>query len=277
MSGWVKIHRKILEWQWFNDAPTLQIFMFLLLNANHAEAKWRGFTIERGQLVTSEKILSQISRSLSRQKIRTILRRLERCETIKRKSTSEFSIITICNYDSYQVSEIDEQPTSNQRVTNEQPTNNQRITNEQPTNNQRATTNKNNKEEKELQKGKEEEKKVFTPLPPKGEISEELENYILPDFLPLLKIWLQNRRTKKQSYKSDESIKYFYNRLLKYSDGDITKANEIISISIANNWSGIFELAPKNKTGNQNERTNNEQQQRQYEFANEIVELASKV
>ena len=34
MEGWIKIHRKILEWQHFQEPNVLAVFMYLLLSAN---------------------------------------------------------------------------------------------------------------------------------------------------------------------------------------------------------------------------------------------------
>ena len=52
MEGWIKLHRKILDWEWYDDINTKVLFLHLLLTANHEEQKWRGKIIERGQLIT---------------------------------------------------------------------------------------------------------------------------------------------------------------------------------------------------------------------------------
>ena len=40
MSGWIKIHRQILEWEWYSDTNTFRVFLHLLLKANHKEKKY---------------------------------------------------------------------------------------------------------------------------------------------------------------------------------------------------------------------------------------------
>ena len=33
MSGWIKIHRKITEWEWYDDVNTFRLFMHLILKS----------------------------------------------------------------------------------------------------------------------------------------------------------------------------------------------------------------------------------------------------
>ena len=51
MEGWIKLHRKILDWEWYTDAPVRILFEHLLLTANSEDKKWRGMTIKRGQTI----------------------------------------------------------------------------------------------------------------------------------------------------------------------------------------------------------------------------------
>jgi hypothetical protein len=139
-QGWIKLHRKILDWEWFQDSHTYHLFTYLILSANHESKRWRGITIERGQLVTGRYKLSAQT-GLSERKIRTCLERLIECNEISIKTTNRFSIITLCNYDSYQSLDND----SDQQTTNKRPTNDQQTTNKRPTNDQQTTTNKNDK------------------------------------------------------------------------------------------------------------------------------------
>ena len=100
-EGWIKLHRSITDWEWFADAETLKLFLYLLLTANYEEKKWKGITIQRGQLVTSLPVLAS-SLNMSVKKIRVRLKRLADSGTIITEWTNKYSVITICNYDSYQ-------------------------------------------------------------------------------------------------------------------------------------------------------------------------------
>jgi hypothetical protein len=60
----------------------------------------------------------------------------------------------------------------------------------------------------------------------------------------LVESWLDYKRSRSENYKSDLSVKKFHTMLRNYSRGDPGLARQIIDKSIANNWAGIFELAP---------------------------------
>ncbi len=140
--GWIKLHRQLLEWEWYEDINTTRLFVHLLLIANHKDKNWRGILIKKSEKLTSQIKLADETK-LTRQQVRTSLNKLKSTNDITIKTTAQHTVISIINWDLYQ-----EKP-------NEQPTDNQRITNEQPTDNQRITTNKNVKNvnnEKECKK-----------------------------------------------------------------------------------------------------------------------------
>lgn len=122
-AGWIKIHRSLLDWEWYSDANVMRVFLHLLLKANIEDKKWMGKVILRGQLVTNLANLS-FELGLSVQQLRTVLSKLETTGEINKQTTNKYTIITICNYVKYQSKE---QIYSNQ-ATNEQQTNNNQIT-----------------------------------------------------------------------------------------------------------------------------------------------------
>ncbi|MEI7474714.1 MAG: hypothetical protein WCK67_08030 [bacterium] len=123
MDGWIKLHRQIIEWDWYKDPNTFKLFLHLLLMANHNTNKWRGVTIEKGQVLTGRIILSQQT-GLSEQEIRTSLKRLKSTNELTIKTTAQYSIITLNNWHKYQ--DINQQ--SNQQLTSNQPASNQQLT-----------------------------------------------------------------------------------------------------------------------------------------------------
>ena len=74
-----------------------------------------GTEIKRGQLATGRKSLSD-STGISEQSLRTCITRLKSTSEITIVSTSLFSIITVCNYDSYQSNEIEINQPVNQQI-----------------------------------------------------------------------------------------------------------------------------------------------------------------
>ena len=124
-DGWIKMYFKLREWEWYGDPYMVALWVHLLIEAAWKPRQWKGITIQRGQLVTSRAALAE-STGLSEQQLRTCIGRLKINQQIVTQSTSKHTIITICNYDSYQATEDDEQPAINQPTPNEQPAINQR-------------------------------------------------------------------------------------------------------------------------------------------------------
>jgi DNA replication protein DnaD len=121
MEGWIKLHRKFLKWEWYSDSEMVHLFLHLLLKANHAPKKWKGITIEKGQVLTGRKVLSR-EINMSEDKIRTRLKRLVDTQEITIKTTSKYSIITICNYCQYQTTEKENPQVNPQQIPNGSPT-----------------------------------------------------------------------------------------------------------------------------------------------------------
>lgn len=141
MNGYILIHRKLLNWQWYKDSNTLHLFIDLLLDANYEDSKVGFQVIKRGQCLTSLKRIHE-NTGLTYQEIRTSLSKLEKSGEINKQTTNRYSIITINKYNDYQ--EI------NKQTTNKQQTNNNII----------IKNNKNNKNKESI--SKDIPKKVFT-------------------------------------------------------------------------------------------------------------------
>lgn len=101
VGGWVKLHRKLLEWEWYGDAHMVHLLVHLLLTASHENREYKGMTIKRGQVVTSKKQLSE-ALNMSETSVMRRLRRLEVDRFVDLKVDQYRTTITICNYDSYQ-------------------------------------------------------------------------------------------------------------------------------------------------------------------------------
>lgn len=101
-GGWVKLHRKLLEWEWYGDAHMVHLLVHLLLTATHEDRKYKGLTIKRGQLVTTIKELSD-ALGASETSTRRRMKRLKSGGFLTIKVAHNRTTITICNYDSYQM------------------------------------------------------------------------------------------------------------------------------------------------------------------------------
>jgi len=140
MNGYIKLHRRLTEWEWYRNSEMVHLFIHLLLMANHKDNDWQGMKVYRGQVITGRKKLSE-NTGLSEQSIRTCIKRLKSTSEITVKTTNRYSVISICNYDKY-----NNIITDNNQDNNQPP--NQQSTSDQPTTNHKQ-------ERKECKEGKE--------------------------------------------------------------------------------------------------------------------------
>lgn len=116
MCGFIKIDRKILEWEWYKDEHTKNFFFHCLLKANWKEGRFKGMTIERGQFVASLPVLSD-ELSLTVNEIRTAIKHLKITGEITVKVYQKFSVFTVVNYDLYQYESQAESQTNHRQIT----------------------------------------------------------------------------------------------------------------------------------------------------------------
>lgn len=110
-SGWIKIHRKILSWEWYMDTNTKVVFLHLLIKANHEEKNYKGNIIGVGECLTSVASLSK-ELNLSIKQVRTALNHLKKGKEVSVRTAngeaSGASIVKLCNYAVYQYNGSDE-------------------------------------------------------------------------------------------------------------------------------------------------------------------------
>lgn len=117
MEIWyIKIHRKILNWEWYHDINTFRLFTHLLLKANFEDRKWQGIIIWKWEILTWRFTLSKET-WLTAQQCRTSLNKLKSTNEITIKSTNKYSIIKLLNYEWYQDNQPAKHQTNNKRIT----------------------------------------------------------------------------------------------------------------------------------------------------------------
>lgn len=153
LSGFIKLHRKLVAWGWYQDYVVKDVFLHLLLTANFKKTQWQGRELDEGQVVIGLKKLSE-ELGFGVQRIRTALNKLKSTNEITLEPTSKFTIVTIVNWREYQSFEEPANTPIN-TIINNQLTNNQQTTNNQLTNNQQQRKNgKNGKNDKNIKNGK---------------------------------------------------------------------------------------------------------------------------
>lgn len=119
IGGFVKLYRRLLNWEWYSDLPVRVLFLHCLLKANFKDTKWKGQTIKTGQFITSIASLSRET-ALTQQQIRTALWKLKSTGEITNRATSRYSIITVNSWNKWQSEQQTEQQSSNKQITTDE-------------------------------------------------------------------------------------------------------------------------------------------------------------
>ena len=100
-NGWIKLHRSLLDWEWYDDINVMRVFLHCLLMANHKDKKYRGAVVERGSFLTGRDALASQT-GLTVQQIRTSLNKLKSTNELTIKSSKQGTVIQVVSYDKYQ-------------------------------------------------------------------------------------------------------------------------------------------------------------------------------
>lgn len=227
-KGWICLHRKMLDWEWFSDPSVAHLFIYLLLAANYEDKKWHGILVPKGSLITSRAHLSAET-GLSEKQVRTALNKLVSTGEVASKTTNKYTLLTVNNYSLYQ--------DRGQQEANKGPTKGQQEANKGP---------QLNKETK-----KQSNKETNTPLPPLGDVppkaaapsrrglvSKYTSNPRLRETLEEF-ITFRKRIGKPANGKQIEMLLDRLSELATDDDGKIAIVNQ----SLMNGWNGFFPLS----------------------------------
>ena len=220
MSDYIKLSRKILEWEWYGDINTCRLFLHMLLKANWKDGRFQGTEIPRGSFVSSLSKLSEET-GLTERKVRTAFEHLKTTGEVTSRSHSKFTVFTIKNYDCYQ---------SNDTQSDRQPTNNRQADDRQPTTIE------------EGKKGRNIKKSISNEIPEKA-FSENAElNTAILEFIEF--------RKKIKAPMTEHAIKLLLKQLDKLAPGgEIPVKIAILEQSIVQGWKGIFPLKSEKSSG----------------------------
>lgn len=224
-NGYIRLHRAITAWEWYDDVNTFKVFLHLLLTCNWQEKKWRGHTIYPGQRVVSLATLADETK-LSIMQVRNTINHLVLTGSITRSKIGKVGLITVNNWEKYQQSNT----VSNSEVTQNQNENQQR-------NNIEITTNE------EREEGKERKKNITYPIVPPKDVFAECAGGS-QELLEALRKFAEMRKSikKPMTERAKELLVKKLEKLAEpYRDKERYKL-ECVNQSILNSWQGLFPL-----------------------------------
>lgn len=123
MSGWYKQWRDIFDRKWAKDPKMVAVYVYLHTRAYVYRGDWHGQTIERGSCPTSRSAIME-GTGLTEQEVKSRMQKLVDYGEIIIKSSNHGTIVTVCDYDVYEVQEdlfgfesSSQQPANNQQGT----------------------------------------------------------------------------------------------------------------------------------------------------------------
>ena len=120
-DAFVKLYKKMLEWEWYDDVNTCRVFIHCLLKANWKSGSWHGISYEPGQFITSLPNLAAETHLTVRQ-VRVALDHLKMTGELTDFRQSNCRVITVNNWNQYQGNDrpID-RPVTDKRQTCDRP------------------------------------------------------------------------------------------------------------------------------------------------------------
>jgi len=232
MSGWIKIHRGMLDNPAVcKDADHLAIWIHLLLNATHKPLDIligsKRVTLQPGELATSRKSLSE-KYKLSESKVERILNLFKIEQQIEQQSFSTNRVISVLNWHKYQESEQQsEQQSDSDRTA---------IGQQSDTNKKERTKELKNKRIKELK--------------PKASFDAYTSN---PELISSLESFIEFRK-KIRKPMTEKAVTLLLKNLDELASTDQVKI-AILEQSILNGWQSVYAL--KEQTNFNQGRQNN--------------------
>ena len=122
MKGYIKIHRKFRDWEWYSEPVVKDVFLHLLITASWEDSRYKGHEIKAGQtIITVSGLANELG--VSTRQVRTAMEKLESTGEITRKTTNRFTVVTVENWSLYQADyDDDDKRMANKRQTDDKRT-----------------------------------------------------------------------------------------------------------------------------------------------------------
>ena len=95
--GWIRLHRKILNWELYRDPNAFRVYIHFLLNANYEDSKWKNIVIKAGDYCFTYDALAG-NLGLTVRQIRFAIDKLKKCQNIVTRVSGRFQVVSIVKY-----------------------------------------------------------------------------------------------------------------------------------------------------------------------------------
>lgn len=116
---YIKLNRKIMEWEWYWNINTCRLFIHMLLRANWKDGRFEGKVIPRGSFVSSLPKLAEET-AMTIREVRTAISHLKSTGEVTCKTYPKYTVFTVKNYCEYQQSDMqNDSQTTDKRHSND--------------------------------------------------------------------------------------------------------------------------------------------------------------
>ena len=110
-NEYIKLFRKLINWEWYSEPATKDVFLHCLLKANWKPTSWKGIALERGEFIQSIYNMAKET-GLTVQQIRTAFAHLANTNSITFRKVGKYRIINVSKYIEYQANDTKLTPKS---------------------------------------------------------------------------------------------------------------------------------------------------------------------
>lgn len=101
-NGYMKLFRKISEWEWYDDPVTFKVFLHFLITARWQDGSWHGIEIKRGEVLESLPSIA-LKNGLTVRNVRTAIQHLIDTNSVTIRKVGRCHIYKVSEYEKYQM------------------------------------------------------------------------------------------------------------------------------------------------------------------------------
>lgn len=120
-KGWIKLHRALSDWEWYDDHNATRLLVHLLISVNYEDKKWKGIVIPKGSIICSWSNLADAV-GFTEMQCRTAMKKLEQSGEVTRKVTNKYQLVSLVKWEKFQLdcNDVTDKPSAKQQTDNRQ-------------------------------------------------------------------------------------------------------------------------------------------------------------